>query len=188
LVLPALTWAEDLDAIFKKVQEMVNVKNYPKAIEELAWANKEIEKLHSQRIQTFLPDELSGYKGEKAQTNAALGILSLERNYKKGASEIRVSLTGGQGGSAGGALGGLAAFGRMAAMMGNGAGQDTFRISGRTAAMQINEGAGGELSVFLESGSVLKFETNDSAAVPALKAFAEALKVTELDGYLRGQG
>ena len=187
LLLPNCGFAEDLNAIFKKVNDLVAAKNYSKAIEELGWANKEIEKLNSQQIITFFPDTLVGYTGKKAETNNALGITNIERTYSKDGAKntVKVALTGGSGGAG---LGGLAAFGRIAAMMGGkGGGNDTFRISGRTATLD-KEDSSAQLTVFLDSGSMMTLEMNNGNDADTLKAMAEALDLNKLDNYLRVQG
>ena len=182
--------AEDLNQIFGRVNKYVSDKNYPKAMEELGWARKEIEKLNNDQLKSFFPDELAGYKGLKLETNSVFGINNVERAYKgKDGSEIKVSLTGGTGGAGAGAgFGQLAALGGMAAMMqGQNDGSETFRLDGRTANLQLEEGGGsGELTVFLNSGSILKLEMSNKATSDALKGFAGAIKVNELDSYLGG--
>lgn len=184
--------AEDINAIFKRVNDFVAAKNYSKAIEELGWASKELEKMNSQQIQSFLPDQLAGFVGKKVESNSALGFTNIERQYEKTgtSTRVKISITGGGGGAAAGGLGGLAAFGKMAALMGAGAGgQDTFRISGRTATMEKNEdGKSAHLTVFLDSGSMLSLEMDNAADDSKLKEMAEALDINKLDNYLRGQG
>ena len=66
--------AEELDTIFKKVNEYVAAQNYPKAIEELQWANKELEKKHNEKLGTLFPQELVGFKGDKLKAQAAMGF------------------------------------------------------------------------------------------------------------------
>ena len=189
--LPAIGMAEDINDIFKRVNDLVASKNYTKALEELTWAQKEIEKLNLTQVQSFFPDTLAGFTGAKFEANSALGMTNLERQYSKaGSSEtVKLSLSGSSsGGAAAGGLGGLAAFGRMAAMMGGGQGQDTFRISGRTATMQKEDGSdSAQLTVFLDSGSILSLELSNGSDASVLKTMAEALKLNDLDNYLRGQ-
>jgi len=180
--------AESLDAIFKRVNDLVAAKNYSKAIQELTWANKEIEKMHLAQLQGFFPDKLTGFAGEKLNFNSAMGFTNIERNYKKGASSIKVSLTGGTG-AAGQGFGQMAAIGQMAAAMGGaqGSGNETIRVAGRTAIVEIEEGAtDGAMTVILESGSILKFEMEGGVSKAALEAAANEIKIEELDKYLKG--
>jgi hypothetical protein len=73
----------------------------------------------------------------------------------------------------------------MAAMFGGEAGQDTFRLQGRTAMLR-DDGGAPELQVFLDSGSILTL-SGDNATGAELRGMAEALKLDALDSYLRGQ-
>lgn len=185
---PVPASADDLGAIFKKVGELVEAKNYPKALEELGWAKNEIEKLHGQQLRGFFPDELAGFKGGKTEANMALGIVNLERDYTKGDKEVSLSLTGGSGGASQPGLGNLAQLGKMAAMMGGGSeGQETIRIAGKTAMLEKNEESeSASLSIFLDSGSIVKLEMNEKAEVETLKSMAQALKLADLERYLSG--
>lgn len=187
---PSTVGAEELDAIFKRVNELVAARNFPKALDELNWARKEIEKQNMQQLQAFLPDEVSGFKGAKLDYNNAMGIMNMERTYTKdGATKITASITGsaGGGGAAAG-LGGMAAIGQMAALMGGSVpGQDTLRIGGRTALLESNEDSGASsLTVFLDGGMILKLDQSSKGDPAVLKSFAESLKLDELEKYLKG--
>lgn len=179
--------AEELETIFGRVNGFVGQKNYSKALEELEWARKELEKLHTQRLQSFFPDQLGEYKGAPAEVNGALGFTNVERRYSSGSSSVTVSLIGQSGGSAGG-LGGLAALGKMAAMFGQQAGQDSFRISGRTAMLNKTPGSSSaDLTVFLDSGSMLKLEDANKGDTAVLRSLAEKLDIEGLEKYLKGE-
>lgn len=183
--------AEEINQIFKKVEELVAAKNFPKALEELGWARKEIEKQHTNQLKSFLPDELAGFTGEKFDANAMLGITALERRYHKadGEGSMTISVTGGSMGSASaGGFGSLAALGSMAAMMGaQQEGSETMRIDGRTASLELNpDSKSGGLTIFLNSGSVLKVEMQNGASADTLKGVAQSLKINDLDNYLKG--
>jgi len=188
---PLALVADEVNQIFSKVNEYIAQKNYPKALEELQWAKQEIEKMNTGQLKSFFPDQLAGFTGGKLETNSALGFTAVERSYTKpgDAAKLKVSLTGGGGGAGAGALGGLAAFGKMAAMMGaQENGSETVRISGRTAQMTTDDSRkSAELTVFLDSGSILKFEMDNSADSGTLRQLAEAININGLDGYLKGQ-
>ncbi len=180
--------AEDVNEIFKKVNELIAAENYPKAIEELAWAEKEIQKKHFKKLGTMIPETLAGFEGEPLKTQSVMGIETIERTYKKGREKIRLSITGG---SSANAAGGFAALGRMAAAMGTTQpGSDTFRIDGRTATL-VSQNNRSEVSVVLESGSLLKLELRNSKE-PAesqstlLRAAIDEMKIAPLDSYLKG--
>jgi hypothetical protein len=178
--------AEDIQAIFQRVKELADNKNYSKAIEELSWAKKELEKMNAEKIQSFLPDKVLELNGDKPQSNSALGFTNIERTYSGADASIKVSLTGSGGNAAG--LGGLAQLGKMAAMFGGeGTNQETIRVAGKTATLEKGEGTGNtSLTVFLDSGSILKLDLTKGSDAEKLKSFAEALKLQELDTYLKG--
>jgi len=174
---------EDINEVFKKVNEYTQQKNYPKAMEERTWAQKELEKLHQQRLSELLPAEVDGFKGGDTQVQQMMGFSNIEREYTNGDKNIRLAITGTSGTDG---MGGLAGIAKMGMMMGaTQPGRDQFRINGRTASLDTTSGSP-ELSVFLESGSVLQLTTGDGVDGPALKKFAEALKIGDLDTYLKG--
>jgi hypothetical protein len=176
--------AEELDPIFAKVKSLVASGDYSKALEELKWASKEIEKLNAKKIETFFPDTLNGFTGDKINSSGALGMTNIERTYKKGKDGFKIALTN-LGSTAGGALGGLAQLGSMAAMFGGQQGIETMRISGRTAQM---DSTGGEpkLTLFLDGGSMMNVEAIGAAKAEDLKAAIEAMKLDDLEKYLKG--
>jgi hypothetical protein len=185
LTMAAPVLAEDLKTILDKVMVLEKEGNYQKALDELGWAKKELEKKNSEQLVKLFPDELGGLKGEKAEVNSALGFTNIERNYSNDTTEVKVSITG-TGGAAGG-LGGLAAFGQMAAMMGAQSGQDVFRIDGMTASME-GEGSNSKLSVFLSGGSILIFDMVRGKDASILKKMAETIGVSKIDNKLKGVG
>ena len=180
--------ADELDDDFKKVRELVDQKSYTKALTELSWVKNKIEKLNTKRVEDFFPEKLGEYVGGKFESSGALGMSSVERVYTKAdGGTVKVSLAGGSGGQ-NNPFAALAGFGKMAAMFpgAQNPGQDTVRIAGRTGMMESGEGKDSELTVFLDSGSMLKLETKQHDAVGTLKTLAEAIKIAELDEYLRG--
>jgi hypothetical protein len=171
--------AEDLATLMKRVQDYASQENYSKAIEELSWVQKELEKMNMKKLEAFLPNDLSGFKGGKVEQNSALGMTNMERTYTKGSETVTVSVTGGGAGSP---LGGLAGLGRMAMAFGGQPGMDSFRISGRTA--NLNEqGDSSDLTIFLDSGSMLNIK---GANGDTLKKLAEAMPIDAMDKYLKG--
>lgn len=180
-------FAEDLKQIFEKVQQYYQEKNYSKALEELGWAQKEIEKANSQVTQSFFPDTVEGFKGGKIENTSVFGMMNIERSYEKSDSEtVKVSLMGSAKGQAQNPLGGLAAVGQMAAMMGGSQpGIDSFRMDGRTALLEKEEDSA-SLTVFLDGGSMMKFEMNGSNNPEALKKFASGFKIADIEKHLKG--
>jgi hypothetical protein len=184
---PHVTQAEDLKQIFEKVQQYYQDKNYSKALEELSWAQREIEKANAEVTQSFFPNEIEGFKGGKIENTSVFGFMNVERSYEKGESEsIKVALMGSSKGQGQNPLGGLAAMGQMAAMMaGTQPGVDSFRLDGRTAMLE-KEDESASLTVFLDGGSMLKFEVNGSNNADTLKKFASAFTIADIEKHLKG--
>ena len=172
--------ADELKSLLDKVNTYANEGNYSKALEELSWAKKELETKHNQKLVSFLPENLSGFSGDKAEINSAMGFTNIGKNYSKDGNRVRLELQGGGNGGAG--LGGLAALGQMAAMFGQQAGVENMRIKGRTANL-TNEGS--ELSLFLDGGSMLTFRKDSGSA--DLKSMAEALDLDSIENFLKGK-
>ena len=175
--------AEELDPIFTKVKTLVTSGDYSKALEELKWASKEIEKLNAKKLETFFPDSLIGYTGEKVSSGGALGMTNVERSYKNGKNSFKVILTN-LGSSAGGALGGLAQLGSMAGMFGGQNGMETIRINGKTAQMDTTSSSP-KLTIFLDGGSMLAIESQGAVKADELKSAAEALKIEDIEKYIK---
>jgi len=184
LFLSSSVLAEDVKEVLDRVNTLYKEGNYSKALEELEWARKEIEKSNSKSLATLLPDELAGLKGDKAETSSALGITNIERSYSDSKNQkVKVTLT--QTGGTGGAMGGLAGLGQMAAMFGAQSGQDVFRIDGMTASME-GEGEGAKLQVFLSSGSILAFDLLEGTNSAILKEMANKIGLASIDKKIKG--
>jgi hypothetical protein len=181
LAQPAL--AEDINEVFKKVNEYVAQKNYPKAMEELSWAQKELEKLHQTRLSELLPAEIEGFKGGDTEVQLVMGFSNIEREYQNGEKSVRVAITGTGSGDGMGGLAGLAKMGMM--MGGTQSGIEQFRVAGRTASLDTTNDSP-EVSIYLESGSIVRLTTGEGVNGQTLKKFAEGLKVADLDAYLKG--
>jgi len=172
---------EEIDTIATKIKEYTAAGNYTKALEELAWYKNEIEKRHFHKILEFFPAQLQGFQRQQPKSQSTVSITTIEAIYRKQGEYIKMILTGGSGGSAG-AMGGLAAFGQLAAMQHGMPGQDSFRLEGFTATLD-EKALRPELSVFIDSGWIIKFIASDSALV---RFFAEAFPLAELNSYLKG--
>ena len=181
--LPSVGICEELKDILGRVQKFADEKNFPKALDELNWVQKELQKGHSKELERFFPNDIKGFKGDKIKANAALGFLQVERSYNFDEKTINVSLAGG---SSAGGLGNLGQLGKFAAMMGSESGQEILRIQGKTAQLEGDEDSSYSLSVFLESGGVLKLEASSDVTAAQLKEFAESLTLEQLDKYLKG--
>jgi len=127
------------------------------------------------------------FKGGKIENTIVFGLINVERSYEKGESEsIKVALMGSSKGQGQNPLGGLAAMGQMAAMMGgNQPDVDSFRLDGRTAMLE-KEDESASLTVFLDGGSMLKFEMNGSNNADTLKKFASGFRIADIEEHLKG--
>jgi len=185
LFVPVLACAapkgEDPLPLLDNVAGFVKSGDYARALEELGWARKSIEALHAAHIETFLPDSLAGMTGQPARTQGAAGLVNVSREYADGGTRVTVSLT-----EAAGAGAGLAGLGRMAAMMGaQGTGMNAFRIQGRTATLDDRNPGRNVLTVFLNSGAMLKLESRTPKLEEGLlNRMAEALPLDDMDKYL----
>ena len=180
-------FAEDLKAILDRTVQLNTEGKHSKALKELDWAKQEIMKGYTAKLNTFFPDEIEGFKATAAVENSgALGFTNAERNYKNGNVSVKLSLTGGSGGAAAGGLAGLAQLGQMAAMFGGQQpGQEMTRIQGRTVQVEGKKDSV-EATLFLESGSILKAEVSHSADAEVAKKVLTAMKLDDLDSYIKG--
>lgn len=180
--------AEDLDPIFAKVKEYTAAKNYQKALNELTWAKNEIEKLNVEKLKSFFPDTLAGLKGEEIQANSVMGISNVERGYSGSGFTVKASLTGLGGAGEGNPLGGIAQLGQMAAMFGGQQpGMESFRI-GEFSAQGEKTDSNASVTVFTQSGSILKFESSDATKYDTVKEVAKKFDIAGLEKYLKGEG
>jgi hypothetical protein len=180
---PSVGCSEELKDLLGRVQKLADEKNFPKALDELGWVQKDLQKKHGEQLTQFFPDQVKGFTGDKVQVNSTLGFSQVERNYAEGERSLTLSLTGGT--SVGG-LGNLAQLGKFAAMAGGDSGQEAVRIKGKTGQLEGDAESGFTLSLFLDSGSVLKVSATSGISSEELTQFAEILKLEELDKYLRG--
>lgn len=174
--------AEDIKVLFDKVNKLVEAKNYPGALTELSWAQKELEKLHQQQLAQIIPSEVEGFKGNEPEIQSAMGFTTLEREYVKGEQTITMSISGGAGGDGLGGLAGLAKMGMM--MGGTQPGIDKIRLGSLAATLDTT--ATPELTVFLDSGAILQLRSGEGVDGAGLKKFAEGLKISDIDTYLKG--
>lgn len=181
--LPSSARAEDVNVILKRMNEYIAQENFPKALEELSWAEKEVQKMNMTKLGKVLPADVQGFTGQPVSTQSAMGFSTIEREYKKGTQQITLSIAGAAG--AGSPAGGLAGLARMGMLMGAEQGSETFRLDGKTATLKTDEGSP-EITVALDSGSILSLKAGSGVDQTVLKSFAEAIKVSEIDNYLRG--
>ena len=168
---------EELNAVFKRVNDLMAQKSYARALEELGNARQQIEKLHVDKVKTFFPAGVAGYTGGETKTGG---------EYTKGASILRLGLRAGSTGGGPGSFGSIAQLGRMVAGMQREPGVENVRIGLQPGLIKL-AGNKNTLTLFLESGAVLVVEGHSSATNEELKNFAGALDVVALEKYLSGK-
>ncbi len=181
--------AEDkFEDLIARATEYKNQGKIPQALGELSWAQKQLEDLHSKKIESFLKPDINGFTAAEPQTeNTPFGTV-VSRNYTATGSKtvIKASLTGPAtsdgSGSAGMGLGGLT---QMAMAMGGAApGTETIRVSGQRA-MLMKEGRDQKLMVNLPGNQVLTVEgESGSPTKEQLVAVAEGVDLTGLQTYI----
>lgn len=186
LLASSSAYAEDINAVFKRVNDLVAQKSYAVALRELGLARQEIEKLHLERVKVFLPPVVLGFTGGEIRTGGALGVTTVDREYTKGALTLKLGLRSGNSGDGPGSFGSIAQLGRMIASTQKQPGIETVRIGLQPGIVRM-AGAKNTLTLFLESGAVLVVEGPLSAANEELKNFVGALDIVGLEKYLSGK-
>ncbi len=173
---------EDLEEVMQRFDEFVAEGNYPRALEELQWARRALERAHHGQIESLFPSRLGSRDGREMTRQSVFGLTTHTRRYvDEAGGAIEVTLTeGGTGGSP------MAALEQLSRLLGGAAGAETFRIEGRTATL-VPADVQGEavVTVRLESGGVLRF-TAPAGEAEALESAARAFGVGRLDDYLSG--
>ena len=141
------------------------------AIEEASWCLEALRQIKQEQSSAVFPDEVNGFTGGQLDSNSAMGMQVISREYTKNGETISVTLTGGTGNS----MGGLAAIAQMG-MMGGG---KKIRVQRRTV---VDNSDGDEVSFMasLDSGAMLTFESYDADNATVLE-FVKAFPIAELD-------
>ena len=174
--------AEGIDELFANLKKYVEQEQYTNAMEELQWMQRELDKLHFEKVKSFFPDQLEDYKGGETKSQTVLGFTNLNRTYSGAGPDIEVALTGGAS-----VAGGMAALLQMVNVLGNQENSTTFRLDGRTATLVKDPDGSASLSVMLKSGSLLTFDAKNMEDVDVLKQAAGAFPLAALDDYLAGR-
>jgi hypothetical protein len=141
------------------------------AIEEARWCLEGLEQIKQEQSSAVFPDEINGFTGDTLESNSAMGVQVISRDYRKGENTISVTLTGGSGGG----MGGFAALAQMG-MMGGG---KKIRVQRRTV-LDNSEGSDVSFMASLNSGAMLMFESSDTDNATVLE-FIKAFPIAELD-------
>jgi hypothetical protein len=183
---------EQFGDLLSRATKLKDEGKYSQALAELSWAQKQLEQLHTKKLESFLPAQAGGFTGGEVEANSALGILNIERSYKDAAgTKLKASLTGStssEGGAAQG-MGALAGFAQMAQFMGNGeAGSESVRIKNARGTI-TKEGSNLKLMLPLQStGLFFSVEGVDGKATKEqLVSVAEAVDSAAIESYLKAQ-
>lgn len=184
-------FAEDFDSTLKRVGELRAQGKFSEALNELSFAQQELQKQHVQKMREFFPATLGEFKGGEFETNDALGFFLLERRYAndKG-SKVKLSLSGSgtsQGAAASG-IGALAGLAQMAAAFDNTGQTESVRVKNMRATVTA-QGGKMRLMLSLSSGKLLQVEQESGSAVTKeqLVAMAEGIDYGQLNSYISGQ-
>lgn len=174
--------AESMDQLFENLKKYVDQEQYTSAMEELQWMQRELDQLHFEKVKSYFPGELAGFKGGDTKSQTVLGFTNMNRTYTGDGSDIEVALTGGAS-----VAGGMAALLQMVNVLGSQENSTTFRLDGRTATLISDPDGSASLSVMLKSGSILTFEAKVIDDASVLKQAAGAFPLAALDEYLAGR-
>ena len=155
--------------------------NFAKALKELEWYRKDLEQKHIEKIKSMLEDKAGECEGGDVTVEGAMGMMNIQRTYRCSGGDVDFSLTGGTG-SAQSGLGGMAALGRLGAMMGAG-NQNQVRVGDLTGNIEDQSGGRGKLTIFMQSGMICSLE----GPKDLLANVAGGAGLSPLDDYLMGR-
>ncbi len=162
-----------------QVIEYSKQENYTKAIEELSWLKKALQKLHLNKLESFFANDLNGYEGQQVANKTAFGFSTISRKYVGENNSVNVVLMRGESSR------GLAALREVATLFQGGKMvRDTFRIKGRAAVLESRENDMSSLTVSLKSGASLRFDISGDVDHDVLRTMGESFPIEQLDDYL----
>lgn len=181
---------ERFEDLLKRAQDYKEQGRYRKALDELGWAQKQLELLHGERLQSFFPAAVGDFQGGKFDNQSMIGLVSVSRDYvSPSAGKIKVALVGaGAGtGAAQQGLGALAGLAGAAAMFGNPQQVETMQIKGVRAMLDSKTGKP-ELTLPLSSGMIIQIRPQGGKATKEqLVSVAEAIDFKGLESYVTAQ-
>lgn len=188
-----IAYAEDLSGALKRVMDAGTAKDFPRALKELQWAQKELEDGHKRALEKLLPASLGTFKSiqepdalspRAMKTMGSMkGTASASRIYERKPDEtIVLSVT--------------SPMGISAAVIQSKCNPETLkhlqktevvRLNGRLASLQMMDFMGMKvtLTVCLKAGAV-SFEFSKEASIPEVKAIVEKLDLTPIENYMLG--
>jgi hypothetical protein len=165
----------------QRFEAFVDEGNYPKALEELEWAKRALNKAHHARIDALFPERLGIREGQPMERSQMLGLDTHSRRYAGADDEIVVVLSEGASGNVG-----FAAIEQLSRLFGVHVNSEAVRIEGRGGTLvPADENAHAVLTLKLEAGATLQFRSPGGDTDALLEA-ARAFGVETLDEYLSG--
>jgi len=169
------------DDFCKAIETKAEAGNYAKALKELEWYRKDLEQKHIDKIKSMLADKAGECEGGEATVNGAMGMMNIERTYRCPGGDVDFSLAGGTGAAQSG-IGGMAALGRLGAMMGAGS-QNQVRVGDLTGNIEDKSRGVAKLTIFMQSGMICSLE----GPKELLEGVAKGAGLSPLDDYLMGR-
>lgn len=181
---------EEFSDLVKRASELKAAGKYPQAMTELQWANKQLEKLHNEKMKEFFPKSTADLTLGKVEANAMMGLANVEASYTTASKgRVKASLMGSSSGGGGAqqGLGALAGLAQMAAMMKTDGGVETVRIKGQRATIE-KEGNRLKVTLPLQSGQILTAEQSSGAVTQdQLVGLLEAFDLAGMETYLQAK-
>lgn len=177
-------FGQDVDTIFKKVNELKTAGKYQQALIEIGWAVKELERMHIEKLRTFMPATIEGFGPAQTDSTSVIGMINLQRTFSRESdnAQLMVSMSGSVGNNP--ATSGFGQLGAMNQATGN-PGQETFHVEGNVATLVADKVANtSEVTVFIGS-MVLKINLGGSADKEFLRKALNSMKIRELTEYLK---
>lgn len=185
---PCLARAEeDIAEILKRVEEFKNAGKFAQALNELSWAEKELQRMHVEKLKAFFPETVPGFTAGEYKVNNAMGLLSIERGYRSAeGGQYQATMAGSATaeGAAAQGMGALAGLAQMASMMEAGGQSEAVRIKG-SRGMLANVNGRMELNLPLSGGLFFKVEqSGNNGTKDQLLQIANALDPEAINQYL----
>ena len=173
--------AQDLEGC-DQIERLVEAGDYPAALVELGWCQRDITELHYQAILEVLEVTVLGYDPGEGKVSAAMGFSPIEITHSDGSNEIKTTIVGGAGGAES-AMAGLGALAGLASRFGvRESGVRQVRMGRKTGRLEEKSGGMYSLMVTLDGGQVTTYEGPDG---DFLQEFASFM-IQVLEEYLGG--
>lgn len=188
LLCPFLAKAEeDIAEMLKRVEEFKNAGKFAQALNELGWAEKELQRMHIEKLKAFFPATVPGLTAGEYKVTNAMGLMSIERGYRSaegGQYQATIAGSSASDGAAAQGMGALAGLAQMASMMEAGGQSESVRIKSSRATL-ANVNGKLELNLPLSGGLFFKLEQSGKGGTKEqLLQIANALDPDAINLYI----